>query len=290
MSKKIYKSLAAVVAVAGIGGSFALGVLVVVLLPQLATPQFGGITLETIRVEAKAAVLYDIRQGRVLYQKNANLELPLASITKLMTAQTLLSVLDSRQLVQITTDSLRAEGDSGLRVGDAFTLEDLLRLGLVASSNDAMAAAAASLGEEPATKMNAAAQALGLTKTRFLNPTGLDVNADTAGATGSAYDVARLASAFFRAHPALFEETMRASVSVPQGDTSLTAAATAAPLFNVPGIIGGKTGYTDLAGGNLVVAFDLEIGRPVIAVVLGSTREGRFTDIRALITAARAAY
>jgi D-alanyl-D-alanine carboxypeptidase len=65
---------------------------------------------------------------------------------------------------------------------------------------------------------------------------------------------------------------------------------TAEPILEFPGLIGAKTGYTDLAGGNLVVAFDLEIGHPVIAVVLGSTQEGRFTDMRALIEAARIAY
>jgi len=54
----------------------------------------------------------------------------------------------------------------------------------------------------------------------------------------------------------------------------------------VPGFIAGKTGYTDLAGGNLVVVFDVEPGQPLIAVALGSTQEGRFSDIRALINAA----
>lgn len=289
MSKVLKNTVAATLAIASIGGSFALGVGAVALMPQLVVPHQGSLSLTNIKISAKAALLLDVRSGKVLYQKNANLELPLASLTKLMAAQTVLSVREPTSVVQITADSLRQEGDSGLRPGDAFLLEDLLRLGLVASSNDAIAAAAASLGTDYITQMNVAAQELGLTKTRFLNPTGLDINANTAGAFGSAYDVARLAAAFFKEHPALFEETVRAEVSVPQGAGSLVAAATAAPLLNIPGLIGGKTGFTDLAGGNLVAAFDLEVGRPVIAVVLGSTREGRFTDIRTLIEAARAA-
>lgn len=91
---------------------------------------------------------------------------------------------------------LDADGDLGLRPGDTLSLFDLLKLGLVASSNDAMTAAAASLGSNYLTAMNDMANKLGLTKTYFLNPTGLDVNHDSAGAYGSAYDVARLASAF----------------------------------------------------------------------------------------------
>ena len=70
---------------------------------------------------------------------------------------------------------------------------------------------------------------------------------------------------------------------------TITAEATAAPLQDIPGFMGGKTGYTDLAGGNLAAVFDLTIGRPVVAVVLHSTEAGRFADIRTLLAAARAA-
>jgi D-alanyl-D-alanine carboxypeptidase len=51
---------------------------------------------------------------------------------------------------------------------------------------------------------------------------------------------------------------------------------------DIPGLIGGKTGYTDLAGGNLAIVFDADIGHPVIVVALHSTKEGRFEDVRAL--------
>ena len=53
----------------------------------------------------------------------------------------------------------------------------------------------------------------------------------------------------------------------------------------IPGLIGSKTGFTDLAGGNLAVVFDVGLSRPVIAVVLGSTKETRFTDIEQLVNA-----
>lgn len=278
---------AGVLSVGLIGGAFATGALAVVLLPtQLPFPQH-TVTMHNVPLVAKAAVLYDLTTGAVLYQKNANREMPLASLTKLMGAYSVLASRDPSTVVEITPDSVATEGDTGLNPGEAYELADLVRLALVASSNDAAAAVATSLGEDYLLAMNSAAQDLGLTKTRFLNPTGLDLGPETAGGYGSAYDVARLAAAFFKAHPALFEETVHADVAIPHGRGELVAAATAAPLRDIPGLIGGKTGFTDLAGGNLVVAFDLEVGRPVIAVVLGSTREGRFSDIRTLISAAR---
>ena len=60
-------------------------------------------------------------------------------------------------------------------------------------------------------------------------------------------------------------------------------------LGAIPGLIMGKTGYTDLAGGNLAVVFDVGLSHPVIAVVLGSTIDGRFTDMKQIVPAARKA-
>jgi len=53
----------------------------------------------------------------------------------------------------------------------------------------------------------------------------------------------------------------------------------------IPNLIASKTGFTDLAGGNLVIAFNADINRPIIISVLGSTEEGRFTDVLQLIEA-----
>ena len=281
--------MAITLAVGGIGAAFGSGVAAVVAKNMLEAPSsLHMVALAEQALRARAAVLYDPQTGHVLYQKNANEPLALASLTKLMTAQAVLAAEPADTPVYITQDNLRSEGDSGLRPGETLRINDLIKLGLVSSSNDAIAAAAASLGDGYLTHMNDTAQRLGLTKTFFLNPTGLDLNASIAGAYGSAYDVARLAAAFYHAYPNYFEATSQEGALLGDPGRDLAAAATALPLFDIPGFIGGKTGYTDLAGGNLVAAFDLEVGRPVFAVVLGSTREGRFEDVRMLIAAARA--
>ncbi len=257
-------------------------------LPQPVAKVFPStLQLDPSKIEGKAALVYDPVAKRILFQKNASESLPLASLTKLMAAQTVLSKIKPTAEVTITADDLKPDGDWGFVVGDVVKISDLIKMSLVASSNDAMAAAASSLGDDYLNDMNSTAGRLGLSNTYFLNPTGLDLSEDTAGAYGSAYDVARLAAAFMKEYPQYFELTAQSSVSIQDGTRTLSADATAAPLLSIPGFIGAKTGYTDLAGGNLVAAFDIDIGHPVIIVVLGSSEEGRFADIKTLIDASR---
>ena len=246
-------------------------------------------------LEAKAAVVYDPATGKILYAKNAEVTMPLASLTKLMTAQVALSNIATSTLITLSKKDVSVEGDAGdwnLHVGDTMTLGNIIKLGLGASSNHAMSAAAAALGTSYITDLNNTAGKLGLTHTYFLNSTGLDMSTSTSGAYGSASDIAHLAAAFLHAYPGYFELSTNESVTVPvhssTGSRQVTAKATALPILDIPGIIGVKTGYTDLAGGNLVVAFDEDINHPLIAVVLGSSEEGRFKDMRTLIAAVRA--
>lgn len=236
---------------------------------------------------ARAAVVYDPVSGAVLFSKNARETLPLASLTKLMSAEAVLTRTEQKSRVTITPNDLAPEGDWNFILGESWSIGDLLRFGLVASSNDAMAAAASALGVDPAEVMNSEAQTLGLEQSYFLNPTGLDVDLTTAGGYGSAIDIARLAGVFVREYPELFAATVAPSITIGYGERALTADSTAAPLLTIPGLLGAKTGFTDLAGGNLVAAFDLELGRPVIIAVLGSTREGRFEDVKKLLNALR---
>ncbi len=246
------------------------------------------ITLQAEQLRARSAIVYDPTSGRILFAKNKDEQLPLASLTKLMTAEVVLQQKTPTTSVRIVQSDLNHGGNWGLKAGDVLSLSNLLKLGLIASSNDAMVAAAGSLGEHYLDVMNQTARDLGLNQTYFLNPTGLDESATTAGAYSTVYDVARLAALFYKKHPHYFELTKQPSVSYSSDAGTLSFAATAAPLFTIPGLVGAKTGYTDLAGGNLVAIFDIEIGHPLVAVVLGSTQKERFADIETLVHAARA--
>ncbi len=238
-------------------------------------------------LHAHAAIVYDPTNGAVIFAKNINEALPLASLTKLATAQTVLAEISSNRSITINKSDLlqQDEADLSFQEGDTLSLTHLLQVALIGSSNDAMAAVAESVGTDTVEKMNVTASQLGLTHSVFYNPTGLDINTTTSGAYGSAKDVAVLASAFYQEHPDYFELTERPSISVPKNGGIITVSATDAPLLSIPNLIGAKTGYTTLAGGNIVAIFDEEIGHPLVAVVLGSTEKGRFEDIRTLITA-----
>ncbi len=248
------------------------------------------IALDPSLLAADAAVLYDPTTGTILFAKNATVPLPLASLTKLATAQTVLAGHPEDQTIVINRSDLlqQDQADLALHAGDRFSLSQLLRLALIGSSNDAMAAVAASVGTDTVQKMNSTASQLGLTDSVFYDPTGLDLSSTTSGAYASARDVAVLASVFYREHPDYFELTERPSVSVPGPRGNVLVQATDAPLLSVPNLVGAKTGYTTLAGGNLVAIFDVQVGHPLVAVVLGSTEKGRFTDMRTLIAAAEA--
>jgi len=238
---------------------------------------------------ASAAVVWEPESKRVLYAKNGEMQLPLASLTKLMAAEIALSLLSATSTIVISADAVKTEGDSGLMVGDTWQLGELVRFALTVSSNDAVAAVAGSVGDTSfVSRMNARAQELGLSQSYFLDPTGLDLTGSVSGAYGSALDIAKLAGVFYEAYPSYMESTVHLS-SLLSTSTAPQGGATATPLFDIPGLIGAKTGYTDLAGGNLVAIFDVGLGRPVVAAVLHSSRDGRFSDMRTLIEAARTA-
>lgn len=289
---ELYKNFPlALFAVAVTLGAFGVGVYAAVSHDSASLPAAAAqalpqrpLALEDEALEAKAAVIIDARTNTILYQKNANEQLPLASITKLMAVETVLRYSYPDADVVVTPRSVRAEGDSGLKAGQIVKLKDLIALALVASSNDAIEAALDSLGEGGVTLMNDMAEELSLTQAHFFNASGLDVSGSTSGGYASAYDTARLAAIFYSRHPEFFEMTTRAEVALDNG-SAFTA--TTVPLQSVPGFVAAKTGYTDLAGGNLVAVFDLEPGRTVVAVALGSSREGRFTDVQKMIDAAR---
>lgn len=254
----------------------------------------------SITLTAKAAYVLDARTGKVLFQKNDEKRLPLASLTKVMTALVATTLAPASQSVIITQEAIETEGDSGLRVGEVWSLKNLIDFSLASSSNDgarAIGFAIGALGDLNATssasseinfikEMNTEAAKIGMTQTYYLNDTGLDQSTVQGGAYGTAKDMATLFDYILKNHPDIMEATRQASFSIASETGILhTAINTDTIVDTIPGLIASKTGDTDLAGGNLVVAFDPELGRPIIISVLGSTTDGRFEDVSKLVTA-----
>jgi serine-type D-Ala-D-Ala carboxypeptidase (penicillin-binding protein 5/6) len=255
--------------------------------------------IENIEITAKSAYVYDTATGRVLYAKNEDERLPLASVTKVMAALVASELAPENTVVTITRDAVRTDGDSGLRSGERWALRDLLDFTLTSSANDGARAVALALGalgssdlsasavvNDFVERMNLKAAELGMMNTYYFNDTGLDESQVKGGAYGSAKDQALLLEYILREKPLLLAATREPSFSIMSLDgLAHLAQNTDLVIDQIPGIVASKTGYTDLAGGNLVIAFDPEIGRPIIISVLGSTTEGRFADVLALTQA-----
>lgn len=244
--------------------------------------------LQSARITGQAAIVYDLTTKEVLYEKNAKTQLPLASLTKLITAYAAAGSLAPNTPVVITETALKEDGDSGLTLGERFAFQDLVRFALVSSSNDAAEAIAdaAAASEQTSGKnlLASAISAIGLPQTYALNGTGLDVSDSVSGGYGSAFDVAQLAGALIEKAPEIARSTTQSSITI----TSLDGVAHTLPNTNqdvvhLPNLLLSKTGYTDLAGGNLAIVYDAGINHPVAIVVLGSTREGRFADVEHLL-------
>jgi D-alanyl-D-alanine carboxypeptidase (penicillin-binding protein 5/6) len=241
----------------------------------------------TAVIQAKSAYVLDIRNQKILFAKNADAILPLASIAKIMTADVASELLSSTSTVSINAADLAQDGDNGLFLNERWTFKKLLDFTLAVSSNDGAFALASTASPDFVDKMNQKAKSLGLSSMRFYNPTGLDESLSQSGAYSSAADVAKLFAYTLQAHPEVFGATRYARFTTSSLDNlSHTAVNTDAEINNIPGIIGSKTGFTDLAGGNLAVIYDAGVNYPVVVVVLGSTYDGRFADITTLVRAA----
>lgn len=246
-------------------------------------------------VQAQSFIVWDIVDQKVIAEKNSNVPRPLASLTKVMSALVARTLLPEHSTVTVKKEFLAEEGDTGLRDGEVFALSDLLDFSLIVSSNDgarsiASVAGAFKLGTKDYTlgrkefidEMNVYAKRLQLSTMSFSNETGLDMNEKLAGGYGSAEEVALLFGYILDQYPELLEATRIPKETVYSTQYSHEAVNTNDRLSDIPNVIASKTGFTNLAGGNLAVVFDAGFGRPIAIVVLGSTAEGRFGDVVAL--------
>jgi D-alanyl-D-alanine carboxypeptidase (penicillin-binding protein 5/6) len=243
------------------------------------------------KLTAKSAILVDAASGQVLWERAADQVREPASLTKMMTA--LLAFEQGRpdDLVVVSPRAAATgEASAHLEPGDRVTLHDLLLAVLLPSGNDASVAVAEHVGgslDAFVARMNARAQALGLTATHFVNPNGLPDPRHVS----SARDLARLACA------ALKLPAFRETVALPEAEITLQPAEAKKPprkqkLENHNRLLlpkgghyweladGVKTGYTREAG-RCLAASATKDGWQLVCVVLGCTDS--WTDARQLL-------
>lgn len=247
---------------------FALFSVLIVTLP-LACTVYAGVS-----TSASAAILIEAESGDVICEHNADLRMPMASTTKIMTA---LIALENRALDATVTVSPSAVGVEGssvyLSANEKLTMSDLLYALMLESANDAAAAIAIEIGgsiEGFATLMNARAEALGCSNTHFANPHGFD--------NDEHYTTARDLAMITRA--ALENESFRAIVSTERHTIPLEGGGVRLLinhnrlLRENDEVIGVKTGFTKKSGRCLVTAAERD-GVTVIAVTLSDPDDWR---------------
>jgi D-alanyl-D-alanine carboxypeptidase (penicillin-binding protein 5/6) len=239
-------------------------------------------------LEAKAAIVYDLVTGETLYEQNADAQLPLASLTKLLTVYAALSALSPDTLVTIPKEATKLDLPRAFNEGQTFPLKDLARLTLTASLNDGAAAileaAAAQQNRSASQELASVAAALDLSQTYAVNGSGLDMSAAVSGGYGSARDLARLAGALVEKAPDIARATTQLfAEAISLGGTAFKVKNTDPIVGSIPRLLLSKTGFTDLAGGNLALVFDSAIAHPIAVIILGSTEKARFTDAAKLV-------
>ena len=190
--------------------------------------------------------------------------------------------------VTVNKDSIEDSYDLGLKNNQVWSLDELLKYTLIFSSNDGAEIIADSFGSKSifVTQMNNDAKKLGLNLV-FTDPAGRDVDGNIGG-KGTVLEVAKLFGIARKMIPDILDATTKKRQTVVASNGKVSGIPnTNQHIEDLSGAEASKTGYTDLAGGNLGVVVDVSIGRPIVIVVLGSTKEGRFRDMSLLYTALR---
>lgn len=236
-------------------------------------------TRDPLALKSNAALVIDQSNSQVLFEKNAAVALPIASLTKLMTALMVVEAhQDMDEVLEVTPDDIDRERNSSsrLRVGARMSRGNMLHIALMSSENRAASALGRHYpGGLPAfvAAMNAKAKVLGMNDARFVDPTGLSsLN------VASARDLARLVVAAYQ-HPIIREYSTDAKYAVNAGRYQLQYMNSNRLVMNPGWEIGlQKTGYITEAGRCLVM--QTRVGsRPVVMVFLDSKgKDTRLAD------------
>ncbi len=246
-------------------------------------------SMEEVVLNAKSAILYDLKSDRNLFEKNIKERLPIASLTKVMNAVVVWEKFSPNEIVTIKSSAVGVDGQrKDLYVGETLSVHDLMQMMFIESSNDAAYALrdyATSKSIDLMAEMNTKALSLGMNDTHFVDPAGLD---DTGYST--ARDLVK-GVAYALRYDAIWSLSRETSATVVSTDGKITHEIknTDQLLGVLSDIVGGKTGYTDSALGCMILIVDVPNQKDrIIAIVLGSN--DRFGDMKNLISWAKRAY
>jgi serine-type D-Ala-D-Ala endopeptidase (penicillin-binding protein 7) len=240
--------------------------------PVLSAGEQAGLNLtrDPLELKSSVALVLDQNSSEVLLDKNSQVALPIASLTKLMTSMVVVeSKQDMNEVLAVTDDDIDREkhSSSRLRIGSQLTRSDMLHIALMSSENRAASALGRNYpGGLPAfvVAMNAKAKALGMTETHYVDSTGLShLN------VASARDLSRLVMAAYQ-HPIIRQYSTDSKYVVEPGGRPLQYSTSNHLVENPEWQIGlQKTGYINEAGRCMVMQTTID-GRQIVMVFLDS--------------------
>ena len=268
---------------------------------------FAALTVQELpdppELQAEAALLIDVTEGQILYQKNTADPIAPASTAKLLTALTVWQLCSADEWVTVGNEQGQVAFDAsvaGLQQGDRLTVRDLTAAMLLPSGNDAAYALAAHAGRAIAGQaadtdvalnafrkaMDQTARQLRANSSRFVRPDGYD--ADHQHTT--VQDLARIAHAFAQNQELAALAASPAMTVTTEGGRTLELTNTNLLLqptgeYYHPAVTGLKTGRTTAAGSCLITTA-AQNGRQYLCLVMHSTEQGRWADTLALLAAA----
>jgi len=240
-------------------------------------------------IEADAAIIVDFDSGEVLWGKNENKKMQMASITKLMTVIVALEEKNLNEKVIVSKKAANTEGSKvWLYSGEEITLSNLLKASLIHSGNDAAVAISEHVGgttEDFVEKMNEKAKELKLYSTHYANPIGFD----DLNNYSTVRDLSFLARYAYR-KPFIREavKTQSTTISSIDGELSHELTSTNQLLSSFLNVLGLKTGHTEAAGLCFVSIIENDKGNKIITVVLNSP--DRFAETKMLASWAFRSY
>jgi D-alanyl-D-alanine carboxypeptidase len=249
---------------------------------------------------AHASLILDVDSGNILHYNNGKEHRQIASLTKLMTAILIMERINNLdEVITVDEEAVMVEGTkigcprSGycisqrLQVGEKITANNLLKAMLMNSANDSAIALAKHVSgtqEKFAELMNEKAKEMGLSDSHFCTPSGLEIDGRESECYSSAYDIARIAaySMKFDTLWKIFRLPNETIITSADGKYSHNIYNTDIVLNQVSNSLGGKTGFTPLAGYSFLMAVTDETKKnKIIAVVLDDPY--RWQDIKKMV-------
>ena len=246
-------------------------------------------------IDAKSFIVFDNSEDKIIYEKDSETLYPIASIAKLFVALVSNEYITKEDVTTIGEQDFNKYSRADIKIGERWNTEDLLKYTLITSSNVGSSAVARTVARKTSRKFEDIAEEklkeFSLNQSFIINPTGLDIHDNFASAQATAREIVDAGYLLLTKYPNLANATTKPIESFVTLDGGFKEAKnTNFDFTENENVLLSKTGFTDIAGGNLLVIFEVA-NRPITILVLGSlNKTTRVSDVEKLLEATKRYY